>query len=525
MSLHLSSLYTDGMVLQRDKHITIHGQAAAGSTVTVTFLSETYGTKADSTGAWSVQIGPYPFGGPYIMELCEGQEKIYIQDIYIGDVWLLAGQSNMELQMERVRHMYPEEMQADSYPIVRLFRSENQYALDAPKTVLAGGKWLAASVKTIAKFSAVGYFFAKRLYAHLGVPIGLISTAIGGTPIHTWMGKEMLNAFPAEQAESEKYANNQLVSDIQEKESAATTAYYDQLNERDIGLRENWASCDFTDTHWVEQKLDCPWDESMAKPGVLWFRKTLNIPQALAGKPATVFLGTIVDADTLYVNGIPVGTTPYRYPPREYQIPALPKGQCLLTLRVLNLYGKGEITPQKFHMLTCGSFSYDLNTAWRFCRGTFAKAYQQETNFANKPTAYFNGMIAPLSRFPIKGMLWYQGESDADNPQHYQEKFSALLQGWRALFGEKFPVIYAQLPLYNRTYGVDWNLMRREQTKCLKNKNIAMIYTADIGDYTDLHPHNKQAVGDRFARAALRIAYHKDLPSSPFELLPEPINI
>lgn len=522
MTLTLSPLFSTGMVLQRDCPIPLTGTAPPRELVSVSFLGETRTAQADQNGRWSLTLGPYPYGGPYIMEIRSGGETRLLEDILIGELWLLGGQSNLQLPMERVRHMFPWETQQKQFPLLRLFRVPDRFSLAGPQAQITGGSWEAPSPESLPAFSAAGYFFGKALWAQLQIPIGLISAAIGGTPIQTWMGRDMLAPFPALLEESRHWENRRDIDQIKAREAARTAAYYADLDRRDRGLWENWAAPDFDDSSWDEAALDAPWDPPLQAPGVIWLRKTLRIPKHLAGQPAAVFLGTITDGDTLYVNGQAIGSTGYRYPPREYQIPALTPGTCTLALRVLNLRGQGEITPGKLRMLTAGSASFDLNSPWRLRRGCESDPYQPESYFGGKPAAYFNGMIAPLCRYPIKGLLWYQGESDCDAPAGYQEKFSAMLRGWRSLWGTDFPVIFAQLPEYNRSYGADWERMRTEQVRCLQNKNTAMIYTRDVGEYNDLHPQNKQAIGQRFAQAALILAYGKAFPPSPFLLFPEP---
>jgi sialate O-acetylesterase len=250
--------------------------------------------------------------------------------------------------------------------------------------------------------------------------------------------------------------------------------------------------------------------------GSVWLRKTLAIPPELAGKPATLFLGTVIDWDMVYVNGEAVGNTTYRYPPREYAIPSLPNGRCVITVRVISKDG-GCFTPGKQYLLSTGEGSFNLNGVWRFRRGGQGSPLEPETSFHYKPTGLYNGMIAPLAKFAIKAALWYQGESDAGNPDRYAEKFDILVRTWRAAWGYDFPFLFVELPYWEG--GPDWSLLRYQQWLSLEIPKTAMAAAFDLGEHNDLHPQNKQMVGDRLARCAMRLVYGEKMMISPFEII------
>ncbi len=505
MSVRLPRLISHGMVLQRGSAVSLWGQA--DEAVNIRFLGREYRALPDINGSWSVGLDDLPPGGPYTLSINE----IIIEDVYVGDVWLLGGQSNMQLPMERVRHMFPHELYRTN-PQIRQFSMPQRVDFHGPRQDLPEGGWEGVSPETIRAFSAVGYFFARRLQERHPVPIGLLLCAIGGTPIHAWMSREALADFPEALAEADRCGDDAHVARVQAEEQRRVEGFYQAIFDTDPGMTEGWQARDFDDSGWDERRLWAPW----AGIGSFWLRKTLMIPSCLAGKKATLFLGTLVDWDEVYVNGALVGNTTYRYPPREYAIPALPSGPCSIAIRAISRDG-GGFTPGKQYLLATEDGAFDLNGSWKFHLGGVASAYPTETFFHYKPTGLYNGMLAPLMGYAVTGALWYQGESDAENPERYAEKFAAMAQSWRRGWKRDFPIVFVELAHW--TEGPAWDRLRDEQRRCLRVPATAMAAADDLGEHNDLHPQNKQGVGDRLARCAMRLAYGERLPPSPFEVI------
>ena len=493
------------MVIQRGTAARIWGKAQ--EPVNLTFLGKQYKAVPDSSGNWEILLYDIPPGGPYTMSINE----ITIKDVFAGDVWLCSRQYNIQIPMSKIKHMYQEEI-ASAKPQIRQFTVPQRFDFHSPRDDLDGGQWSAASPDTIRDFSAVGYFFAKRLQERYQVPIGLILSAVGGTPIHAWMSRGSLITFPELIREAELCAHDGYVARMQAEEEKRWENFYGGIDASDPGLKEKWYSPDYNDEGWEERDLLDPWPGS----GSVWLRKTINIPPGLAGEKATLFLGTLVDWDMVYVNGEVVGNTTYQYPPREYVVPSLPEGRCVIAIRVISKNG-GRFTPGKQYLLSTDYGAFDLSGRWRFRRGAHASPPAPESFFTYKPAGLYNGMIAPLKRFTVKGALWYQGEADADNPERYAEKLRALISTWRADWGYEMPFLQVELPHWEG--GPHWHLLRRQQRLALDMSKTAMAAAFDLGEHNDLHPQGKQAVGDRLARCAMRLVYGENLPHSPFEIV------
>ena len=508
MSVELSLPFASGMVLQREMPIRLTGRADEDEAVTITFQGQRYRAEPDADGNWQAELPPLSVGGPFEMHVNE----LVLQDVYVGDVWLCSGQSNMQLTMARVRYMYPEAWE-ETVPAIRGLTVAQRTNFQEPCANVESGSWQGLAPDTVDGFSAVGLFFAKRLYRQYGVPIGLLQCAVGGTPIHAWMSRNSLEAFPDLLEIARHYEDAAYAAGLQEQESASISRFFEEIDATDAGLPQRWFSEDFDDSLWDERPLLTPWEGS----GSVWLRKTLDIPEAMAGKPATLFLGTLKDWDCVYLGGEPIGNTTYRYPPREYGISALPAGRCTLAIRAISKE-QGGFTPGKQYLLSTSAGCLNLNGLWRFHRGGIGTPHMTENPPHNQPTGLYHGMLAPLQAYPIRGALWYQGESDTGNPENYAQKLSAMILDWRKSWGYDFPFLFVELAHWAE--GAHWHLLRGQQWEALASTpGTAMAAGEDTGEFNDLHPQNKQIIGERLARCAMRLAYDEALPPSPFEMI------
>lgn len=504
MDITLSPLISDGMVLQRDMPVSLWGDASGP--FTITFQEKQYTVLPDTAQHWELTLCHLAFGGPFPLVIGSHVFK----NIYVGDVWLCAGQSNMQLPISRVKHNYPEIL-ADCNPFIRQFSVPVQYDFHAPHKAVSNGQWLGAFPDTLSDFSAVGYFFAKALYEKHKIPIGLLQTAVGGTPIHCWMSKDSLASFPELIKQGEMFGKESYAAFIEAKNLLNTKRFQDSIDASDVGITRRFHTLDYDDSTWEERPLLTPLHGAASH----WFRKTIDLPQSLWGQPATLFLGIFTDSDRVYANGTLVGETSYRYPPREYALPALPSGPLTLAIHGITKEGGGFVQGKQY-LLHTPLGCINLNTPWRYHQGGCAKTPEPDIWVQNQPFGLYNAMIAPLHRYAIKGAIWYQGESDTQTPAHYADKFDAMITGWRNAWGYDFPVILTELAHWQN--GANWEALRTEQWKCLHTPHTAMAACFDLGEHNDLHPLHKQTLGKRLARCALRIAYGETLPASPFEI-------
>jgi len=517
----LPKVISDGMVLQRDAEIKIWGWAAEGEKISIHFIDSTYNTTANDKGDWNIRLPKLKAGGPYEMNI-NASNSISISDIMIGDVWICSGQSNMELNMQRVSPLYGAEITNSENAYIRYFEVPDKYNFNSPQKDLPSGKWKKANPEDVLSFSAVSYFFGKELYDRYKVPVGLINSALGGSPAESWMSEEGLKEFPEHYNEAQRFKDSTLIQQIQNEDRTRINTWYSQLRQIDEGYKnpeKPWYSPEYNSSDWSTMKIPGYWaNESLGfVNGVVWFRKEINIPVSMVGKPVQLNLGRIIDADSAFVNGIFVGTTSYQYPPRRYHIPpeVLKEGKNIIVVRVINSLGKGGFAEDKPYELVVDNDTIGLKGEWQYKLGAKMEPLRGETFIRWKPLGLYNAMIAPLLDYKIKGGVWYQVESNAGRPVEYRNLFPALIKDWRKNWKQgDFPFLFVQLPNFMEAKPEpsesNWALLREAQLKTLSLPNTAMVVAIDIGEWNDIHPLNKKDVGKRLALAAQKVAYGDD---------------
>lgn len=513
--VRLPRLLGDGMVLQRDAKVNVWGWADPGENVRVEFRNKTYRARARRDGKWSTTLPALKAGGPYRMTIA-GNNSITLNDVYVGDVWLASGQSNMELPMARVREVYQAEIASSANPMIRHFLVPDRYNFKHAEDDLPEGAWEPATPETVPGFSAVGYFFARELYDRYRIPIGLINSSLGGSPVEAWMSEQALAEFPHHLATAQQFRDDALIQRITDDDTRRSEAWYALLDARDHGLKNNWADPAYDASKWPVMRLPAFWDETKlgAVNGVAWFRKEITLPAALAGKPARLDMGRIVDADVTYVNGKPVGNVTYQYPPRKYEVPAglLKAGRNVIAVRVISNLGRAGFIKDKPYKLVVENTTLDLRGEWRYRLGATMDPLQPQTFIRWKPLGLYNAMIAPLLNHRIKGVIWYQGESNTRAPEEYSRTFPAMIKDWRSKWDQgNFPFLYVQLANFMETAPQpsesQWAELREAQLKALRVSGTGMAVAIDLGEWNDIHPLNKKDVGARLALAARKIAY------------------
>ncbi len=530
----LPGLISDGMVLQRDTKLNIWGWASKGERVTVKFNNKSYRTKADTDGKWKVVLPSMKAGGPFKMVIT-GKNSITINDILIGDVWFCSGQSNMVLNMERVKERYPVDIANASFPEIRNFFIPTSSDVTSIHEDLPPGKWISASPQNVLGFGALTYFFARSIHQEYNIPIGIINSSVGGTPIQAWISEEGLKEIPQYASRVDSFKDTAFMNPVLRSatrripnESPASPVA-PRITDKGTSGPLPWYDIKYKPEDWHKFWLPGYWEDQGVKGlhGVVWFRKEVNVPESMTGKPAKLFMGRIVDADNVYINGVLSGSITYQYPPRRYDLPSglLKQGKNIIVVRVTNTSGKGGFVPDKPYYLVAGNDSIDLRGEWRYKVGQVQRPFVFEPaagqgqdrgttplSMQNEPTGLYNTMVAPAISYPIKGMIWYQGETNAGRPQEYNQLLTSLINDWRNKWQlGNLPFLFVQLPNYMEVQYLpsesQWAELRFGQFKSLSVPNTAMAVTIDVGEWNDIHPLEKKRVGERLSLAAGKLAY------------------
>lgn len=524
--IKLPQLIKDSMVLQREAKINIWGWASANEKVTITFNKKNYTTRTAADGKWNITLPAIKAGGPYNMVI-SGKNKITLKDILIGDVWFCSGQSNMVHQMNIHDITYAEDIKTANYPRIRQFLVPVANSLEGPKDNLATGTWKPAVGEDVRPFSAVAYFFAKKIYDTYQIPIGIINASVGGTPVEAWTSEEGLKEFPSLQTIIQKNKDTAYVNGLNRRAFIGNTNRPQQITDKGLAEMPKWFETNYSPKGWHTINIPGYWEDQGIKDlnGVVWYRREIDIPAAMTGKQAKVFLGRIVDADILYINGQQVGNTTYMYPQRRYPVPAglLKPGRNIFVIKVTNNSGKGGFVPDKPYCIFAGTDTIDLKGTWQYKVGEVfvPRGGQGFAGIAaqNQPSALYNAMVAPVTNYTIKGFLWYQGESNTGRAAEYAKLQPAQIADWRNKWQQgDIPFLFVQLPNFLDANYIpsesQWAELREAQLKSLSVANTGMVVAIDLGEWNDIHPDNKKDVGERLALAAQKIAYGENLTYS-----------
>ena len=519
----LPQLFSSNMVLQCEEHIRIWGWADKKEEFDLVFNGTTTGVKADRKGRWQVELDSLPPGGPYNL-LIYGQDTIELTNIFSGDVWLCSGQSNMEWPMHQTNNAQ-EEIELARYPRIRLFTVDKKVSTVPLDSCEAEG-WMVCTPESVKNFSAVAYFFGRKLNEDLDRPIGLIHSSWGGTNVETWTSAESiekLEGFEGVSKELQEYDEAKMIAKQREQLESVTGP----LPDEDLGLIDGkvlWASDSMDYDLWQEMELPQLWESAglINLDGLVWYQKTFVIEPGDKLDEVEIHLGPIDDSDITYLNGAKIGQTEQKYnEPRIYTLEpnALKIGENSIVIRVEDTGGGGGIYGDADAMFVkLKDKKIALSGSWRYKVGkaSFASA----TGPNSMPALLYNAMIHPLIRFKIKGAIWYQGESNAGRAYQYRTTFPNMIRNWREQWNlGDFPFLYVQLANYmastdNPNAQSEWAELREAQSMTLTLPNTGMATAIDIGEADDIHPRNKQDVGRRLALGALKIAYQRDLVHS-----------
>ena len=530
----LPQLFQSGMVMQRGKSIPVWGQADAGETVSVTFKKKTYTTTAGADGSWRVDLPQQKAGGPFQLTV----NDLVIDNCLIGDVWLLSGQSNIDVTIERVYPQYGKVIDDYSNERIRMFRVQTDTDTHGPKRDVKPTpiNWKPVTKDNAWLFSAVGYFLGREMFAKTGVPQGVIVNSVGGTPIQAWLDADTLRQhFPEELQRTVFFQDDEMVRSIQRANMMAQNRWQKILTDTDPGFADHYADRDYDDSQWLlklafntvnGRQLSQNLTRDFRYTGSFWARQHITVDAAHAGQQCRLLVGTLYDADQTYVNGRQVGSTGYQYPPRRYTIPegVLVEGDNALSVRFVTKGGAPHFIPEKpYKLIFDDGTEIALSDEWRIHEGArMPQCPGADGGGQNLPTVLYNAMLYPLAPYALTGMVWYQGESNTGgDARHYETWLTELVTGWRQLWQQPdLPFMVVQLANFmdpsDKLQDTGWSQVREAQRLVAKRQpNTELACIIDLGETVDIHPLRKQEVAQRIALGFEHMLWNKKVLLSP----------
>ncbi len=529
--LRIAPPFGNHMVLQRDTNAPIFGSASPGTTVTVSasWLTDALEARADDAGRWEVRVPTADAGGPYELRVSSdaSEDALLITDVMVGEVWICSGQSNMEWAVRKSARA--DELPIADHPRMRLFNVANQTGREPLTT--CDGAWSVCTPETAAAFSGVGFFFGRELLRELGdVPIGLIATNWGGTTAEAWTSQQTLRAgFPEFDAALDRIELSLAETNAEPSLEERIAAWWATLARVEPGMASGWMDASFAAEDWSVATLPGTWAELdlVEFDGCLWYRRDVDLPTEWRGEDLVLELGPIDDMDLTWFNGELVGATQRMgqwSTGRRYTVPAgAVRETNTIVVCAVDTGGVGSMGDDAMRLRRASDDDgpgLSLVGEWSVRTGsalTELDAFPSDDWFhRNSPAALYNGMLAPLVPYAIRGVIWYQGESNVARAAQYRRLFPALIEDWRARFARgAFPFYFVQIAPY--AYDGDGGQaaeLREAQLMTLATRNTAMAVTMDIGDPADIHPTNKLEVGRRLALCALAKTYGRDVECS-----------
>jgi sialate O-acetylesterase len=519
--LKLPGIFGSNMVMQRDTIIRIWGWGSAGEKVRIQIGNELFTANTTNEGKFEANMGPFQAGGPYKMTIKSGNEFLQIDSIYFGEVWLCGGQSNMQFTIDMLK-IPPAEALEDRGRKIHFFNVQVDTDV-VPAEDVAGGDWQVVNEKTIGNLSGTAYYFAKYLYDSLQVPIGLISSNLGATSIETWMSAEALDTMPAfsdivKKTKGPGKNKAQLMKDLLVFRQGWDSTHY--MNE--TGIKEKWYLPETKIIDWKEINIPNFWEYSGHEnhDGFGWFRTEFDKPAVISGTHWHLALNQIAAYDIAWVNGVKVGETFGGRNWRNYFVPVelLKEKGNTLVVRIFDAGGLGGMYTNAFwgNPILNGSWKFKISDPVSI--DTFPLPHVPDMSFFTHPTSLYNANIAPLTKYRIKGVIWYQGESNEARAAEYSNLLKTMVRDWRKQWNQgDFPFLVVQLANHRQVpekpAESQWAELRASQMSVLELKNTGIASAIDIGDADDIHPRNKKTLGFRLAMIALEKTYQRKLNS------------
>ncbi|WP_297093879.1 sialate O-acetylesterase [uncultured Draconibacterium sp.] len=527
VSLHaqvsLPYVFSDHMILQREKPIPVWGWGTPGADLTITFAGQEVLTTTDEDGKWRINLVKMEAGGPYEMKVYEGENEeasVVFQDVLIGDVWFASGQSNMEWQVQQADGA-DEEIPAALNEKIRLFNVPHDISITPLDNTLETA-WKVCDSTSVGEASAVAYYFAKKLQQTTNIPIGILQSSWGGTPVEAWTSREMLLSEPVMQ--NKVLQNDTVTEDHFVKDSLNLVKFWDIVYNPKNGMDTIIPNPDFKDGDW--KTVTVPGNVSEWEPefyeGMIWLRKTIELDAQFVGKELTLNLGHPEMNYSLYFNGAEICKTQWNANlTHDYKIPAalLQKGENTIALRMAALWGGGGINPPAEEIyLSNGAEKISLTGEWKY-KKDLEQTIPTIHNFQYYPSYLYNAMINPVVPYGLAGFIWYQGEANENMAYDYRMLLPLMINDWRIRWQQGFlPFLWVQLPNYMKKDAKPadgkWAVLRESQTKTLQLPNTGMACIIELGETDNIHPTNKTDVGNRLAAVAQKLVYNMDVQAS-----------
>ena len=523
--LKVARLFSDHVVLQRQKPIPVWGWAKAKDKITVTLAGQTQMAITDANGKWQVRFNPLEAGGPFMMSVSDKTNSLRINDILIGEVWLCSGQSNMEFMVKQADNFKVEKKNAN-FPQIRHFFVEHEVTM-TPETDLKTGEWKVASEETVGDFTAVGFFFAREIYQKLNIPVGLLHSSWGGSQIEGWISKEGMVSNDEFKNYAQNLPNNWMDADvIQDKKLRKQLFGNDFMPTVEDEKKYVSANYDFSKWHNGDSPLgQWDWKGIWAFRGTSFMARNVEISSEMANQLTTLGLGIQDAQNEIYINGklvaegILKGVRKIVIPANTWKV-----GTNSLMVKFGKMidpawYGSGLMGTNEDLFVSANKEKVSLTNGWKLMP-SFVDKHEYVHSSNNVGTSIYNGMIAPLVPFAVRGALWYQGETNAGRAYQYRQSFPLMINDWRKKWDDDFSFYFVQLANYggyqNSNQGSNWAELREAQTMTLSLPKTGMAVITDIGNPNDIHPTNKQDVGHRLALNALKKDYGQEIVfSSP----------
>ena len=508
--LRLANIFTDNMVLQRDKQISIWGWYNPGEELFLQIKDNTYHTIVESDSSWKIDLKPNKAGGPFNVLIYSEFDSLSIKNVLFGDVWICSGQSNMQYKIEKFNYSISE-LGKTNDSLFRYFAVPNNTSFKQEADITEG-KWVISDLNSINQFSAIGYYFGQQLREHTDIPIGILDISWGGSTIEAWMEPKLFT-----KGDLSEYHVNQLKTDSISLRDKILINEYDNAK-----IDSEWFDPNYNTNDWLTHDVPQKWEDAGYEylDGILFYRKIFKIEKLPNSKEVNLSLSTIDDSDETWLNGKKIGKTSNdKFLNRQYffRTSILKKGLNVLLVKVEDFGGGGGLRGKVNEMyLELGSRRINLSGCWHFKVGKFIFKRGPDKHYSS---LIYNTMIHPLLNFRVKGIVWYQGENNAIDPQRaykYRFQFPKLISTWRHnLREETLPFIYVQLPNFRKVSKFpeesNWAVLRESQQSVLNLENTAEIVTIDIGEADNIHPRNKKEVGLRLSLVARNLAYGENV--------------